>query len=78
MGQSKNLFEDFTSSEDIERVESILKSAKEPNGRKPRIVIFDRMRIGGGCPIFIEPDHRTVASPVGSHPGCMIETKSTS
>ncbi|WP_163512151.1 radical SAM protein [Fodinicola acaciae] len=70
-GMSKNLFEDFTSSEDIEALEVRLREEKERNGWTPRIVMTDWMKVGQGHAILIEPNGRAVASPVWNEPECI-------
>jgi len=70
-GMSKNLFEDFTSSEDIASLEEKLRQEKERNGWTPRIVLTDWMKVGQGHAILVEPDGRAVASPVWDQPDCI-------
>lgn len=70
-GMSRNLFEDFTSSDDIGALASSLTREKERNGWQPRIVITDWMKVGQGHAILIEPDGRAVASPVWNEPECI-------
>ncbi|SEG91748.1 Radical SAM superfamily enzyme, MoaA/NifB/PqqE/SkfB family [Thermomonospora echinospora] len=71
-GLSKNLFEDFTTGEELDRLYEHLQAERERNGWKPRITIADWMRIGAGHAILIEPDGRAVASPVWQEPDCIV------
>lgn len=68
-GRSKNLFEDFTSSEDIERVESILESAKEPNGRTPHIGSSIGCELAGAAPSLSNPTAAPLHRPFGGTRG---------
>jgi MoaA/NifB/PqqE/SkfB family radical SAM enzyme len=70
-GLSKNLFEDFTTGEQLERLYDSLQREKQRNGWTPRITIADWMRIGEGHAILVEPDGRAVASPVWHEPDCI-------
>lgn len=70
-GMSKNLFEDFTTGEALDRLYEYLEKEKQRNGWTPRITIADWMRIGEGHAILIEPNGRAVASPVWHQPDCI-------
>lgn len=70
-GMSKNLFEDFTTGEQLEQLYDYLQNEKQRNGWTPRITIADWMRIGEGHAILVEPDGRAVASPVWHEPECI-------
>jgi MoaA/NifB/PqqE/SkfB family radical SAM enzyme len=70
-GHSKNLFEDFTTGDELDRLYAYLEEEKQRNGWKPRITIADWMKIGPGHAILIEPDGRAVASPVWTEPDCI-------
>jgi MoaA/NifB/PqqE/SkfB family radical SAM enzyme len=70
-GMSKNLFEDFTTGEEVDALYDYLQKEKARNGWTPRITIADWMRIGPGHAILVEPDGRTIASPVWSEPDCL-------
>jgi MoaA/NifB/PqqE/SkfB family radical SAM enzyme len=70
-GMSRNLFESFTSQEDVEQLHTMLQDEKERNGWTPRITIADWTRIGPGHAILIEPDGRAIASPVWDEPDCL-------
>lgn len=69
---SKNLFEDFTTGEELEELYAYLRQEKENNGWQPRITIADWMRIGAGHAILIEPDGRAIASPVWDTTDCLV------
>ena len=71
-GKSRNLFEDFTSQEQIEGLVERLSAEKAHNGWTPRITVADWTRIGAGHAILIEPDGRCVASPVWDAPDCIV------
>ncbi|HEU5157834.1 MAG TPA: radical SAM protein [Streptosporangiaceae bacterium] len=71
-GMSKNLFEDFTTGEELEKLYAYLQQEKANNGWQPRITIADWMRIGAGHAILIEPDGRAIASPVWDAPDCLV------
>lgn len=70
-GMSKNLFEDFTTGDELDQLYEYLQTEKERNGWTPRITIADWMKIGPGHAILIEPDGRAIASPVWSAPECL-------
>lgn len=70
-GMSKNLFEDFTTGEELDRLYEYLQQEKQRNGWMSRITIADWMRIGPGHAILIEPDGRAIASPVWAAPECL-------
>ncbi|RZS44418.1 MoaA/NifB/PqqE/SkfB family radical SAM enzyme [Herbihabitans rhizosphaerae] len=70
-GMSKNLFEDFTTGEELDHLYDYLQQEKRRNGWTPRITIADWMKIGPGHAILIEPDGRAIASPVWSEPDCL-------
>jgi MoaA/NifB/PqqE/SkfB family radical SAM enzyme len=70
-GYSKNLFEDFTTGDELEVLYAYLQAERERNGWTPRITIADWMRIGPGHAILIEPDGRAIASPVWTEPDCL-------
>jgi MoaA/NifB/PqqE/SkfB family radical SAM enzyme len=70
-GMSRNLFEDFTTGEELDQLRAWLQAEKERNGWTPRITIADWTRIGPGHAILIEPDGRAVASPVWTLPDCL-------
>lgn len=70
-GYSKNLFEDFTTGEELDGLYAYLQEEKKRNGWTPRITIADWMKIGPGHAILIEPDGRAIASPVWSEPACL-------
>jgi hypothetical protein len=70
-GMSRNLFEDFTTGEELGRLYTYLQQEKARNGWTPRITIADWMKIGPGHAILIEPDGRAIASPVWSEPECL-------
>lgn len=70
-GYSKNLFEDFTTGEELEELYAFLQQERAVNGWQPRITIADWMRIGAGHAILIEPNGRAVASPVWQEPDCI-------
>jgi MoaA/NifB/PqqE/SkfB family radical SAM enzyme len=71
-GMSKNLFEDFTTGQELEDLYAYLQREKHNNGWQPRITIADWMRIGAGHAILIEPDGRAIASPVWDAPDCLV------
>jgi MoaA/NifB/PqqE/SkfB family radical SAM enzyme len=71
-GMSRNLFEDFTTGEELEELYAYLQQERENNGWQPRITIADWMRIGAGHAILIEPDGRAIASPVWDAPDCLV------
>lgn len=70
-GMSRNLFEDFTTGDEIDRLHEYLSTEKEKNGWQPRITIADWMRIGAGHAILVEPDGRVIASPVWTMADCL-------
>lgn len=70
-GMSRNLFEDFTTGEELDQLHDYLQAEKQRNGWTPRITIADWMRIGPGHAILIEPDGRAIASPVWDAPDCL-------
>jgi MoaA/NifB/PqqE/SkfB family radical SAM enzyme len=70
-GMSRNLFEDFTTGEELDQLHDYLQGEKQRNGWTPRITIADWMRIGPGHAILIEPDGRAIASPVWDAPDCL-------
>jgi sulfatase maturation enzyme AslB (radical SAM superfamily) len=70
-GMSRNLFESFTSQDDIEQLHAMLQAEKERNGWTPRMTIADWTRIGPGHAILIEPDGGAIASPVWDMPDCL-------
>lgn len=70
-GMSKNLFEDFTTGDELDQLYDYLQQEKARNGWTPRITIADWMKIGPGHAILIEPDGRAIASPVWSQPDCL-------
>jgi hypothetical protein len=70
-GMSRNLFEDFTTGEELDQLRDYLQAEKQRNGWTPRITIADWMRIGPGHAILIEPDGRAIASPVWDAPDCL-------
>jgi MoaA/NifB/PqqE/SkfB family radical SAM enzyme len=71
-GYSKNLFDDFTTGQELEELYDYLEREKQRNGWTPRITIADWMRIGEGHAILIEPNGRAVASPVWQEPECIV------
>lgn len=71
-GHSKNLFDDFTTGQDLEELYDYLQKEKQRNGWTPRITIADWMRIGEGHAILVEPDGRAVASPVWQESDCIV------
>ncbi|TDD75064.1 radical SAM protein [Actinomadura rubrisoli] len=71
-GYSRNLFENFTTGEELDELEAFLKVEREECGWLPRITIADWMRIGAGHAILIEPDGRAVASPVWQETDCIV------
>lgn len=71
-GYSKNLFDDFTTGQELEELYDYLQQEKERNGWAPRITIADWMRIGEGHAILVEPNGRAVASPVWQAPECTV------
>jgi MoaA/NifB/PqqE/SkfB family radical SAM enzyme len=71
-GYSKNLFDDFTTGQELEELYEYLQQEKERNGWAPRITIADWMRIGEGHAILVEPNGRAVASPVWQAPECIV------
>lgn len=71
-GYSKNLFDDFTTGQELEELYDYLQQEKQRNGWTPRITIADWMRIGEGHAILVEPDGRAVASPVWQAPDCIV------
>jgi MoaA/NifB/PqqE/SkfB family radical SAM enzyme len=71
-GYSRNLFEDFTTGEELDELERFLTAEREACGWLPRITIADWMKIGAGHAILIEPDGRAVASPVWQEPECIV------
>lgn len=70
-GESKNIFTEFVSSEEIAALTAFLKAEKEKNGWKVRITISDWTKIGPGHAILVEPDGRAVASPVWYDKDCL-------
>jgi MoaA/NifB/PqqE/SkfB family radical SAM enzyme len=70
-GRSVNIFEDFVTGEQVDRLADFLLKEKEKNGWKIRITITDWMRVGKGHAILIEPDGRAIASPVWETPDCI-------
>ncbi|CAM4014911.1 hypothetical protein KIPE111705_36310 [Kibdelosporangium persicum] len=68
---SKNLFDDFTTGEELDQLYAYLAEEKERHGWTPRITIADWMKIGPGHAILVEPDGRAIASPVWSEPDCL-------
>jgi MoaA/NifB/PqqE/SkfB family radical SAM enzyme len=70
-GYSRNLFEDFTTGDELEDLRDFLEREREECGWRPRITIADWMKIGSGHAILIEPDGRAVASPVWQLPECI-------
>ncbi|QXJ25785.1 radical SAM protein [Actinomadura graeca] len=70
-GYSRNLFEDFTTGEELSELQAFLKSERQACGWRSRITIADWMKIGAGHAILIEPDGRAVASPVWPNPECI-------
>ncbi|BCB84276.1 radical SAM protein [Phytohabitans suffuscus] len=70
-GYSKNLFEDFTTGEELEELYAYLQEERERNGWTPRITIADWMKIGQGHAILVEPDGRAIASPVWTAADCL-------
>jgi len=70
-GYSRNLFEDFTTGDELDQLYSYLQTEKQRNGWTPRITIADWMKIGPGHAILVEPDGRAIASPVWSEPDCL-------
>lgn len=71
-GYSKNLFDDFTTGQELEDLYDYLQAERQKNGWTPRITIADWMRIGEGHAILVEPDGRAVASPVWQAPECIV------
>jgi MoaA/NifB/PqqE/SkfB family radical SAM enzyme len=71
-GYSKNLFDDFTTGQELDDLYEYLQQEKRSNGWTPRITIADWMRIGAGHAILVEPDGRAVASPVWQAPECIV------
>lgn len=71
-GMSKNLFEDFTTGQELEDLYAYLQQERHNNGWQARITIADWMRIGAGHAILIEPDGRAIASPVWDAPDCLV------
>src|SRR5215472_6960548 len=71
-GYSKNLFDDFTTGQELEKLYDYLQQEKQRNGWTPRITIADWMRIGEGHAILVEPNGRAVASPVWQAPECIV------
>lgn len=71
-GYSKNLFDDFTTGQELDELYDYLQQEKERNGWTPRITIADWMRIGEGHAILVEPNGRAVASPVWQAPECIV------
>lgn len=63
-GYSRNLFEDFTTGEELQALRDYLIAEKQTCGWRPRITIADWARIRARHPILIEPDGRAVASSV--------------
>lgn len=70
-GRSAGFFEDFSTGPEIDRLAETLAQQKAHNGWNIRIIISDWMRIGQGHAWLIEPDGRTVASPVWDQPDCI-------
>lgn len=70
-GYSRNLFEDFTTGDELDELEAFLAAERQECGWRPRITIADWMKIGAGHAILIEPDGRAVASPVWQQPECV-------
>jgi MoaA/NifB/PqqE/SkfB family radical SAM enzyme len=70
-GYSRNLFEDFTTGEELDDLREFLEREREECGWRPRITIADWMKIGSGHAILIEPDGRAVASPVWQRADCI-------
>ena len=69
---SRNLFEDFTTGEELDQLYDWLQAEKQRNGWTPRITIADWTRIGPGHAILFEPDGRAIASPVWQAPDCLV------
>jgi NTP pyrophosphatase (non-canonical NTP hydrolase) len=65
-GMSRNLFEDFTTGEELDQLHDHLQAEKQRNGWTPRITIADWMRIGPGHAILIEPDGELHAEVLGA------------
>lgn len=70
-GYSRNLFQDFTTGEELDELQQFLAAERQACGWLPRITIADWMKIGAGHAILIEPDGRAVASPVWQQPECI-------
>jgi MoaA/NifB/PqqE/SkfB family radical SAM enzyme len=71
-GRSVNIFQDFVTGEEITRLCDYLAREKERNGWKVRITITDWMRVGKGHAILVEPNGRTIASPVWGYDDCIL------
>jgi MoaA/NifB/PqqE/SkfB family radical SAM enzyme len=71
-GYSRNLFDDFTTGEELVELERFLAAERESCGWLPRITIADWMKIGAGHAILVEPDGRAVASPVWQEADCVV------
>jgi MoaA/NifB/PqqE/SkfB family radical SAM enzyme len=71
-GMSRNLFERFTTGDDLVALSDRLQAEKERNGWQVRITIADWMKIGQGHAILVEPDGRAIASPVWDELDCYL------
>ncbi len=71
-GRSVNIFDDFVTGEQIDRLREYLKQEKERNGWKIRVTITDWLKVGKGHAILVEPDGRMIASPVWDSPDCIL------
>jgi hypothetical protein len=71
VNERRNLFEDFTTGDELDQLYAYLQTEKQRNGWTPRITIADWMKIGPGHAILVEPDGRAIASPVWSEPECL-------
>lgn len=71
-GKSVDIFSDFVTGDEIVHLKEYLATEKERNGWTIRITITDWMKVGEGHAILVEPDGRMIASPVWSHPECIL------
>lgn len=70
-GRSVDLFQDFVTGKEIDKLAEYLEMEKIKNGWHTRIIISDWLRIGKGHAILVEPDGRMVASSVWHTDDCI-------
>jgi MoaA/NifB/PqqE/SkfB family radical SAM enzyme len=71
-GEAINIFTDFVTGEELDKLQASLEREKQRHGWQVRITIADWMRIGQGHAILMEPDGRMIASPVWEQPDCIL------